>query len=111
VTVERIIAIAGRILTKLMVTGIGTATESRASVRETETGIKAEKGEVRGTMTKIQKSANTRKSIGTVTGIARIPRPAHLPPARGKLRSRVLFDCAFRREMLETVSFTHDGLF
>jgi hypothetical protein len=86
VTAERISATVARIMTKVMVSGIGMASEIRASGRETETetGIKAEKGEATGTVIKMQNSADISTSIGIATDIDLVPPPAHPPRARGK---------------------------
>ena len=88
VTAERVTATVARIMTKVMVSGIGMASEIRASGREseTETGIKAEKGEATGTVIKMQNSADISTSTGTATDIALVPPPAHPPRARGKLQ-------------------------
>lgn len=87
-TAERISATVARIMTKVMVSGIGMASEIRASERETETetGIKAEKGEATGTVIKMQNSADISTSTGIATDIALVPPPAHPPRARGKLQ-------------------------
>ena len=88
VTAERISATVARIMTKVMVSGIGMASEIRSSGREseTETGIKAEKGEATGTVIKMQNSADISTSTGIATDIALVPPPAHPPRARGKLQ-------------------------